>query len=285
MAVSSGSLPAIPMNERKYTIVSVIRSQRNLSSYEYENSTANLYNFSRRYTERIPKRRRRWLAYNIESAMNRLYLDAQRITEYYNKDSNAVHEYKRTTAKSCIQQMLDLEKSLMVLWNVQRYETKKMAAWVELANHVIAMFGKVADVDVSNAKLSMLDWKAINEMRFLKVMSELHRYIHGKIVHEKMIYDNSIGASMASVADDAFYSVMKANMRYPTTKAEYEKRKKLMSEAISLLHMLNRSMISYFNLMQCSERVMREWSDLLIEELNLLYAVQASDKKRFGKLK
>lgn len=102
MAVSSGSLPAIPMNERKYTIVSVIRSQRNLSSYEYENSTANLYNFSRRYTERIPKRRRRWLAYNIESAMNRLYLDAQRITEYYNKDSNAVHEYKRTAAKSCM---------------------------------------------------------------------------------------------------------------------------------------------------------------------------------------
>lgn len=265
--------------------MSVIRSQRNLSSYEYENSTANLYQFSRRYTERVPKRRRRWLAHNIEFAMNRLYLEAQNMTEYYNKDSNVVREYKRAAAKSCIQQILDLEKPLMVLWNVQKYETKKMAAWVELANHVIAMFGKVADADVSNSKLSILDWKAINEMRFLKVMSELHRYVHGKAVHEKMIYDNSIGASMTSIVDDAFYYVMKANMQYPTTRDEYEKRKNLISKAISTLHTLNRSMISYFNLMQCSERVMREWSDLFLEEMNLLYAVQSSDKKRFGKLK
>lgn len=265
--------------------MSVIRSQRNLSSYEYENSTANFYHFSRRHTEKIPKRRRRWLAYPIESAMSKLYLDAQSITEYYHKNSNMVREYKCKTSEYCIQQILDLEKPLMVLWNVQKYETKKMAAWVELANHVIAMFGKVADIDVSNSKLSMLDWKAINEMRFLKVMSELHQYVHGKAVHEKMIYDNSIGVSMTSVVDDAFYYVMKANMQYPKTKEEYEKRRQLLSQAISLLHKLNRSMISYFNLMRCSERVMREWSDLLIEELTLLYAVQTSDKKRFGKLK
>ena len=90
---------------------------------------------------------------------------------------------------------------------------------------------------------------------------------------------------MTSVVDDALYYVMKSNMQYPKTKEEYEKRRQLLSQAISLLHKLNRSMISYFNLMRCSERVMREWSDLLIEELTLLYAVQTSDKKRFGKLK
>lgn len=265
--------------------MSVIRSQRNLSSYEYENSTANFYHFSRRHTEKIPKRRKRWLAQNIEMAMNKLYIDAQGITEFYHKDSEVVREYKCNSAISCIRQILDLEKPLMVLWNVQRYETKKMATWVELANHVITMYGKVANIDVSNMKVSMLDWKAINEMKFLKVMSELHRYVHGKAIHEKMTYDNSIGVLMTTAVDDALYYVVKANMQYPTTKDEYEKRKELFSKAISTLHTLNRSMISYFNLMRCSERVMREWSDLLIEELHLLYAVQTSDKKRFGKLK
>lgn len=265
--------------------MSVIRSERNISKIEYENSLANLYHFSRRHTSAIPKRRKKWLGYPIDSAMNRLYFETMAITEYYSNDADVRYAHKAMSADLCIQQLLQLEKPLMVMWNVQKYETRRMASWVELVNRVIFLFSNLCESEVGDMRVSILDWKTINEMNFLKGMSELHRYVHGKVVHERMNYDSTIGALMTRTVDDAFYYVMKANMRIPTTKSEYENRRNLISQAISLLQSLNRTMVSYFNLMECSERVMREWSEMLIQELTLLRGVQASDKKRFGKLK
>lgn len=114
--------------------MSVIRSERNISKIEYENSLANLYHFSCRHTSAIPKRRKKWLGYSIDSAMNRLYFETMGIAEYYCNDADVRYVYKAMFAESCILKLLDLEKPLMVLWNVQKYETRRMAAWEELIN-------------------------------------------------------------------------------------------------------------------------------------------------------
>ena len=37
--------------------------------------------------------------------------------------------------------------------------------------------------------------------------------------------------------------------------------------------------------MQYSERIMREWSDMLVKEITLLTGLQKSDKRRFDNLK
>ena len=84
--------------------------------------------------------------------------------------------------------------------------------------------------------------------------------------------------------NDAWYQCVSANRKIPTTKQEVISRQKHISNAISDLHKMNRPMLSLFILMDYSEREMREWADLLTEQIRLLYALQKSDKKRFGKL-
>ena len=99
-----------------------------------------------------------------------------------------------------------------------------------------------------------------------------------------MVYDNTHGRLLIKEADDAFYFLILANQKIPETKDEYEKRRAYISESISCLKRMNRSLLFYFNLMKYSERIMNEWSDMLVQELKMLYALQQSDKERFSML-
>lgn len=100
-----------------------------------------------------------------------------------------------------------------------------------------------------------------------------------------MSYDSTQGKLLINTVNDAFYYLMRANEKIPTTKKEYMKRKERISNVISSLHQMNRSLLPYFNLMQYSERIMNEWSSMLTQELKMLYALQKSDKSRFDGLK
>ena len=63
------------------------------------------------------------------------------------------------------------------------------------------------------------------------------------------------------------------------------RRRKCISTAIQILEQANRPMLTYFNIMQYSERIMIEWSDMLTKEIKKLRALQQSDAKRFKELK
>jgi hypothetical protein len=53
--------------------MSVLRSRRNISKTEYENTLANLYRYSMNKTIAVPKRRRKWLCTEIDGIMNKVY--------------------------------------------------------------------------------------------------------------------------------------------------------------------------------------------------------------------
>lgn len=89
---------------------------------------------------------------------------------------------------------------------------------------------------------------------------------------------------MILLVNDAFYELILANKKVPETKAEYEQRRQHISNAITYLKGMNRPMLFYFNLMQYSERIMNEWSELLVSELKMLASLQRSDKERFKSL-
>lgn len=216
--------------------MSVLRSKRQVAKTEYENTFANLYKFSYERTVAIPKRRKKWLANNIDTTMNRVYRNIMAINEHYNRDESCKNSHTCEIAEMCIENLLSLEKPLMIMWNVQESEMRVMAPWVEQINYEIFLLNHMCMCEVSYPKVAVLDWRAINSAQFLKNMSELHRYTHGKVTNACMDYDNTQGA------------------------------------------------LFYFNLMQYSERVMTEWSEMLVTELKLLTALLKSDKKRFGSL-
>lgn len=85
-----------------------------------------------RHTTAVPKRRKKWLCLNIDERMNLVYKDIMAMNDCYNPDATQKAKYIEDLNEACIHRLVELEKPLMVLWNVQSAETKHMAAWVEL---------------------------------------------------------------------------------------------------------------------------------------------------------
>lgn len=264
--------------------MSVLRSKRRIAQSEFENSFTELYQLSMSYTSRVPKRRQKWLCVDIDNRMNSLYRSLMQINDLYFPNRNERSKYAAATVEENIRILNSLEKPLMVLWNVQRYETGVMARWVSKIRQEVSLLNRMCYDENFECEVSILDWRAINNANFLKNMSELHRYTHGKVSNAFSAYDNTQGALLISIVNDAFYELVLANKKLPETKDEYNKRRQHISKAITYLKEMNRPMIFYFNLMQYSERVMTEWSELLVSELKMLTSLQKSDKERFKSL-
>jgi len=264
--------------------MSVIRSQRRISDTEFENTFMQLYRFSREKTAHLPKRKRRWLSTDIDIIMNRVYRNIMEINECYFRDKCEKVKYVQGLSEKSVDLLQSLDKHLMVLWNIEHYKTKTMAHWVEFIDKEISLLNLIYNTDRS-VEIMILDWDKIHTVEFLRNMSNLHRYTYSKVLNASVCYDDTEGALLISLIDDAFNNVMKANQKIPTTKDEYIIRSKYISKAISCLKQMNRRMLAYFNLMQYSERIMREWSDMLVKEITLLTGLQKSDKRRFENLK
>lgn len=249
---------------------------------EFEHSFFELYRLSMEQTIKVPKRRRKWLSVEIDSCMNNVYRDIMAIADSYFKNKYDKRDFTSIAATHAIVGLNSLSKPLTVLWNVQGYEFAAMARWAAQIKKEVALLNKMHDVDDIQCDIFVLDWRVINNANFLKNMSELHRYTHGKIAGARMPYDDTQGSLLISLVNDAFYELLLANRKIPESKAEYEQRRQHISNAITYLSNMNRPMLFYFNLMQYSERVMNEWAELLTTELKLLTALQKSDKERFS---
>lgn len=261
--------------------MSVLRSKRKIAKTEFENTFSNLYQYSVSHTSHIPKRRRKWLCVNIDDTMNILYRNLMDINDTYFRTKDEHYTYIKTTVIESIKHLNSLEKSLMVLWNVQEYEIKAMSQWVIKIRQEVDLLNYMHDDKNITCEISILDRQAINNAIFLRNMSVLHRYTHGKVVNASTKYNSTHASLLISLVDDAFYELICANKKFPTNKLECEERKNHISNAIKFLKEMNRPMLFYFNIMDYSEKIMIEWSELLADELKMLIALQKSDKKRF----
>lgn len=262
--------------------MSVLRSKRQVSQSEFENTFSILYKYSRIQTSKVPVRRQRWLCTDITQTMNTIYEDVMSMSEYYDCGFLPRNEYRAKTAIRCINNLCSLQKPLLVLWNVSGMKTKKMVTWISLINKEVELMQSFSDYESDG--FFILDWKKISELNFLSNMSALHRYTHGKVSNSKKKYNGTDGSLLISLVDSAFYNVMLANRKKPTTRDEYLRRKKSITKAISDLEATNRPLLFFFNTMECSESVMTEWSGMLRAEIKLLKGVLNSDEQRFGNL-
>lgn len=264
--------------------MAVLRSKRQIASTEFENTFSKLYRFSMSQTMGVPRRKHKWLCANIDKTLNEAYEDVMSINEYYNANRQVLHDTKIELANHSIELIANLEKPLMIMWNVQGTETKKMASWVLHVNDALRMLYYISDTEGDVPVVSILDWHAIDRVRFMKNMSDLHKYTYGKVINAKKVYDTTAGSLLINLVDDAFYNLVQANKKVPTTKRQYERRQQRISRSIVCLEEMNRALLCYFNIMRYSERIMNEWSDMLVQELRLLRALQKSDKDRFSNL-
>lgn len=276
--------------------MSVLRSKRHLSRYEFEHNYIQFYNYTTDIMSKTPKRRRKYLCEPLSKQINIIFNWIMTLNEnIYAKNDKGKLVREQAIIKS-IDEIYNIEKVLMVYWNVMKIPFKKMCNWCEYLNKEIALLnGIMKETNTLEEKecskhhkkqrnLFVLDWNKINKVDFLKNMSDLHRYTHGKTIRAVKDFENGTTPLIISLIDDALYNVMTANACYPQTKEEYEIRSGKIKRAINDLNRIQIPLLSYFDIMQYSNKTQEEWSGMIVNEIKLLQGLQKSDKKRFGNL-
>lgn len=270
--------------------MSVLKNKRSLSRYEYEHSFEVAYKHVRQAVLSTSNRRKKWICKPINLKLNEIYSTIMEIrTNYVPKDKKGKTNYHLITQS--IRQICELQIPFYTYWNIMDLDTRKMKHWCELFNNDIALFygmlikNPLYNKDDKRKQLMYYKKEDIKKAKFLHNMSELHKYVHGKITHVKQTYEDQECAMLADFTDRAWYYCIEANRKIPTTKTELDHRLKSISNAISCLKKSEIPTKSLFLLMDYSESTIREWSILFDETLKCLFALRKSDIERFSDLK
>lgn len=265
-------------------VISVLRSKREISKSEFENSFKNLYEHSIKQTNNIPNRKKYWLATNIEGILVDTYLMIMELNEdIYRRHDCYYTEEELERFRNILIKLHDLEKPLIVLWNIENYEMKKMVSWAKLLQNSYNMVIKKSGIKWEY-EFMVLDRVKMKEVKFLGNLSELHKYTHSKVINAPRMYDSNTGNIIIRLIDETLYLVCEANRKKPQTKKQYDKRCEKLEKAIKNLYMMQRSMLSYYNLVGYSERIYNEWSKMLMDEIKMLQGLQKSDKEKYSNL-
>lgn len=266
--------------------MSVLKSKRHLAKSEFEHTFSLFYADTRRILSKVPKRRKRYICPKITSLINSIYDDLMivQINLFAKQESKKIE--KQTRIKDALEKIEQLEKGIMIYSNIMLFPFDKQCRWCDTLNKEIALLNGMLEneSDKSNVRIKVLDWDKIHKFQVLNTMCKLHRYVHGKAIRAVGIFDNGETPLIIKLIDEAFYNVMTANSFYPKDKYEYQDRINRIERALWCLDRIQRPMLSFFNIMEYSNRVMNEWSDLLENEIKLLKGLLKSDKNKLRKL-
>lgn len=262
--------------------MSVLKSQRTLSRHEYVHTFEKLYKYTQERISKVSKRKYNWLCMPIINNMNSIYNHVMQINNEYFCYGIKLMD-RKDQANLVINELKDLQKPLLALWNIEKYETKKMAIWSDMINEEIKYLSRLGGLQEGEVKhIFILDYKAVQEADFIRVMCELHKLIYSKTISLPDMARSTNGTLLMNLADEALYRVCHANRFVPTNKKMVENRKEDLSIAYDCIRQMQQPMISIFNIMNYSENTMIEMASKLDSELRLLKGVLQSDKKRFA---
>lgn len=264
--------------------MSVLKTERSLSKYEYVYSFIRLYNYTEDRLARIPKRKAKYLATPISEIMNDIFDDITQINNQYFQYGIKL-KTKQEQAQQVIDKLVSLQMPLLTLWNIEGYKENTMITWVRMIEEEISYLSNMGGLSVDNSnRMFILDHKAISEMDFLNNMAEIQKFIYSKVISLPESCTRTNGMLLVHLVDKAFYHLAEANRFVPRNKCMYENRKKHIEIAFDRINKMQIPTISIFLQMKYSEKIMKEWSGLINREMKLLNGLKKSDAKRFGDL-
>lgn len=266
--------------------MSVLKAKRHLAKSEFEHTFSLFYIESERLINKVPKRRKKYVTENIAVINNSIYNDLMVIQKYLFAKKDNKKEIKKLRILSVLEKINFLEKAIMVYSNIMSMSFEQQCNWVSYLDKEVALLNGMLDEETpkSKFKATVLDWEKISRFEVLRNMVCLHRYTHGKAVRAVGKFETCTTPLLIGIIDDALFYLSKANSYIPQTKAEYEEREKYIDIVLQKLDEIQRPMLMYFSTMGYSNRVQREWSEMLRKEIKLVKGLQNSDKKRFSKL-
>lgn len=263
--------------------MSVIKSKRNLSNIQYIMDFRNLYDYTTRQLYKIPKRKQRWLGEPIINRMNKIEsLLMEMSNEYFVYGINTKNKQER--AKTIIKQFMKLQKPLIALWNIERYEQDEMIRWCELINDLIRNVAASHCLPYNDEirYMFILDYSSIKRTEFMRNMSELHRLIYTHCISMPRNFRDTKGLRLMELADNALFYLSRANIHIPKTKSQYENRRKDISTALECINEMQIPLFSVFNGLHYKNETMEQFAKMISYELKLLKGLLKSDEVRFS---
>lgn len=271
--------------------MSVLKNNRSLSQYQYEWDFNKMYEYFRIQISKVPRRRTAWISVSLTDVLRRVHSNIMELSTGYVPQKKRA-QWKHDLILGALTDLASMQAPLYTFWNIMQTDEHHRKTWCECINKEIVLLQGLLR---ANSQYSEIDEEGvdfikyyktsdISNAKFLQNMKELHKFSHAKVIRAKESFDGFESSTIIELVNDAWFYCISANEKIPETKKELSSRQKHISNAISDLHKMNRPMLSLFVLMNYSENEMREWADLLNEQLRLLYALQKSDKNRFSKL-
>lgn len=265
--------------------MSVLKKERKVSRYEFENSYLEFYKFMKPKLNKIPKRRYKYIGKPLYNAINYAYKQVINVNSYlFRRKEYKDKEIHEKNVQMAILSIHKIQKPLIVYWNIMKISFEEQCKVAQELNRILALLGGLQMSKKKPKSLMVMDWGKIKSTNYINKITILHRYMHSKVISAVDDLENVESSMLVQYVDDLLFQVITANNVFPRTQEEYEFRTKKLDKAISDLYFMQRPMLAYFNIMEYSEEIINHWIELQQECLKLLYGVKKSDKRRFNNL-
>lgn len=277
--------------------MSVRVNDRHLSDIEYENTFSIFNKYISDKLRHLPKRYRHFLGKPFNETLNEIYGDIIKMTTLYlNGKSTSVERYRLGIS---ILKKLDSIKSLSyTMWNLssdRKNEIKYIKEssrkfWVDSLNKEVGLLVGVIKkcngykkngVEVSFMK--SFTYAQIKEVLFLDKLAKLQRIIYKIAIQTSKDYKDAQIEMLVKLSRSAFYNAFEANSIFIEDEKNYEKRKRMFSDAIGDLCAMSRPIreLSCYNIM--TEKDLEIICNLITDSIKIIRTIKNTDEERFNK--
>lgn len=261
--------------------MSVLKNRRNLSPHDFWYKLNLLQEYTAEIFEHVPKRRFRLICADIGThTANAAYYVAvaDEIKPYNDNNKKKRAEYM----KIAIQELEALQPYLLVFWSVTKRKTKSMEYWSKCINENMGILSgliyKETGEQVTYKLIDILHHKKVRECKYLKAVSDYHRFLIGKAI--RISYDNINVRKLVEITNEVLLDSINANGKNPEKIDEWEIRKELIDNAINKLNASQPFIIGLWNMKHFEKEELDMWAAEFDDCMCLLQAIKKSDEKR-----
>lgn len=277
--------------------MSVRVNDRHLSDIEYENTYGKLNEYISLKLRKLPRRYIHFLGKPFNEVLNSIYRDIIELTNLYMLGKHKSVDRYRLCAK-ILQSFEDVISLSYTYWNLsggQKNEIKYINVrvrnfWSDFINKEIALVVGIMNkcnidknIIVDIPIIKPYTKNEINDTIFLKKLSELQRIIYKKAINTSKNFQDARMEMLVALSRSSLYNAMQGNSIYVNGNEKlYNKRKKLISNAIGELYAMNRPIkeLSFSNIF--SEKELESICNLLTECIKILKSIQEIDNNNFN---
>lgn len=277
--------------------MSVLKNKRRTSKIEYERNFIGLYEYMMNLLDHMPKRYAGILGRPMKERLNDMYDKVANISDMYIEKESWKERYK--LCSETIKDIVAFAEWVYLYWilsdgrnGIKKADDQKRDFMAKMFNRQIYLIAGVMSKLDDKKKLGRIEVqymkkfnaKELEGIVFLEKLYELNKLVYPKVIRIPLAQRDEEASLACKYLRNAFYCAYSGNLIFPEDKKQYDKRKRLIGEAISDMYRIDRPMLKLFMVHLFSDEDMEQISALINESTRHLLALQASDKERFGSL-